>query len=279
VQKQDFSDFEVIVIDDGSTDQTEDIVKEFTNDVRFYYQRQVNAERGAARNSGAALSKGLFLNFFDSDDVMYPNHLSSASDFIKNHADTKFFHTGYSIVNEAGKVLTEEMGVVNDPENRLIATNYLGCNSVFVRRDLFMQNQFNPDRRLASSEDWELWLRLISREPLERCSKITLQMSDHPGRSLLTISPERIVERDMVLLSSLLSDSMFTKKFKNKLSLFKADRFTFFALVFSIAKGKQMAALHYLIMALLCTPGVLTRKRFWASLRHAVRAILLDFFK
>ena len=75
LQVQDYDNYEIIVVDDGSTDHTEEIVKGVL-DHRTTYVKKANAERAAARNFGARRAKGAYVNFFDSDDLALPNHLS-----------------------------------------------------------------------------------------------------------------------------------------------------------------------------------------------------------
>jgi glycosyltransferase involved in cell wall biosynthesis len=263
------SNFELIIVDDGSTDDTKEIVSKFLGDSRLQYVQQPNSERAAARNHGYRVSTGHNMNFLDSDDVMLPFHLQRAKEFIRANSDVDFFHTCYEVVNESGSLLFQELG---EPEsnisNRLIETNYLTCNSVFVSRHFFGENLFNEDRDLSSSEDWELWLRLISRKQLARCEHVTFQMLDHSERSLYTISLDNIVKRDTKLLKYLLQDSMFTMKFAGSLAIFEADRYTFFALLYSLRGDGKREALHYLKRAFLATPGVMYRRRFWAALKH-----------
>ncbi len=268
---QEEKDFEVFVVDDGSTDDTKTVVEQYLSDKRLHYLYQENQERAAARNAGALAAKGRYLNFFDSDDEMYKNHLSTARGFITKNTDAVFFHTQYHVCNEDGAIVNEELGVQEEQAAaRLIVTNYLGCNSVFVERSFFLDNSFNADRRLASSEDWELWLRLISRQPLFRCEVVTLKMRNHAGRSIFTITPDRIIERDTVMLDYLLADDPFSIKFKKDLKQFEADRYTFFALVLSITTGRRSETFHYLLKSLSVTPVVLLRKRFWAASRHFI---------
>lgn len=275
ILNQEESNFEVIIIDDGSTDNTKSVVEAFLTDKRLRYFYQENQERAAARNAGADLAKGKYLNFFDSDDEMYKHNLSTAYEFVSKNSDVFFFHTQYDVCNEEGDVVNKELGVhMEQAAARLIVTNYLGCNSVFVERNFFLINRFNPDRRLASSEDWELWLRLISRKPLYRCEVITLKMLNHGGRSLFTITPDRIIERDTVMLNYLLADNPFITKFRNVLKIFEADRYTFFALVLSVTKERRSETLRYLLKSLRATPKVLFRKRFWASGRHFIVSLI-----
>lgn len=262
MQAQRYTNFEMVLVNDGSTDNTEKVILQFT-DPRIRLITIPNSERGAARNAGAAIARGKYLNFFDSDDVMFDLHLQAAVDFIEEKQSPYWFHTCYEVRNEANNLLSTEKGTPTSPEKRLIVTNYLGCDSVFVQRGFFLQNRFNEDRTMASSEDWELWLRLISRKPLITCPVVTLKMIHHSTRSLLTISADTIIRRDTAMTIALMQDLAFMEKFRNDLSLFLADRYTFFALSLILEK-RRIETCRWLIKAFFASPVVATRKRFWA---------------
>jgi len=272
VLQQRFKDFELILVNDGSTDSTESLIQTF-KDPRIHYIKIANSERGAARNVGAEMARGLYFNFFDSDDIMLDNHLETASTFIKNHHSPSWFHVGYEVRDEQGKLLLTEVGTRIKPEIRLIESNYLGCNSIFIERDLFLSSKFNANRKLASSEDWELWLRLISENELMTCSEVTFQMLHHPNRSILTIPVDRVVERDTFMLQELFRNESFVNKFKNRLPLFEADRYTFFALCLILA-SRRKEAIDYLWKSINKTPSVFARKRFWACIKLLISTTL-----
>jgi len=87
------------------------------------------------------------------------------------------------------KLLIQETDTKKNPASKLLTTNFLGCNSVFLEKNLFLETKFNPNRTLASSEDWELWLRVITGKELVGC-ETTFRMLHHANRSLLTITPD-----------------------------------------------------------------------------------------
>src|SRR3954471_10555327 len=76
VRGQTFQDFEIVVVDDGSTDNPQAVIENFA-DPRIRFVRQANGGGGAARNRGIDEAKGLFTAFLDSDDVFLPHHLDS----------------------------------------------------------------------------------------------------------------------------------------------------------------------------------------------------------
>jgi glycosyltransferase involved in cell wall biosynthesis len=77
VHTQEFIDFEVLIIDDGSKDNTAEVVQSFIADARFQYLPKPNEERGVARNYGLARARGEYVLFLDSDDRLHSNHLST----------------------------------------------------------------------------------------------------------------------------------------------------------------------------------------------------------
>jgi glycosyltransferase involved in cell wall biosynthesis len=272
VLDQHFGNFELIIVNDGSTDNSEEKVKTFS-DPRIRYLGIKNSERGAARNRGAEIARGLYLNFFDSDDILYKHHLQTAYTFIQDNKSPSWFHVGYDIRDEHDKLITREIGVPYNPEKKLIVTNYLACNSVFIHRELFLENRFKENRKLSTSEDWELWLRIISRVNLLACREVTFKLIQHNNRSLYDISPDRVIERDSFMLAELMRDDYFVKKFKTDLSLFEADRYTFFALTLILEK-RRVETILYLLKSFIATPRVIVRKRFWACIKLLMLSLL-----
>ena len=92
ILQQEDADFELIVVDDGSHDNTEEVVARL-RDPRIRYFRKANGERGAARNYGTRQTRGRYLNFFDSDDEMHPNHPRIVREFVAVTGEVEVLHT------------------------------------------------------------------------------------------------------------------------------------------------------------------------------------------
>lgn len=259
--------FEIIVVDDGSTDNTESVVKNL-EDSRLAYVRKTNGERGAARNYGARLAKGQYINFFDSDDVAYTNHLQEANRAAQNLLRPEVFHLGYDVKDAEGKLIRQVDDLSERVNDRLIDGNHLSCNGVFLRKDICDQFPFSENRMLSGSEDYELWLRLASRFPVWGIPVITSTVINHEFRSVLRINLNGFLTRIGLLRENLLKDSTFVTYYGHQLSKFHAYLEIYIALHLAMAGYPKRMVMKHLASAVLCRPKVLLTRRFLAALKN-----------
>ncbi|MBK9320742.1 MAG: glycosyltransferase family 2 protein [Bacteroidetes bacterium] len=116
VVNQNYKNFEVIIVDDGSTDTTHEVIATVT-DPRVRYVRIRNSERGAARNVGVKLAKGDYVTFLDSDDQLYFDYLMKASESLVKFNFPVFFHQAYEVRN----YLREKVRFVHDFNSKIFA--------------------------------------------------------------------------------------------------------------------------------------------------------------
>jgi glycosyltransferase involved in cell wall biosynthesis len=263
-------DFELVLVDDGSRDNTLAVAKELAaGDARIRVFSQINSERGAARNHGLHQARGRYVNYFDCDDEMYPRHLQAIREYMAVQGEVEVLHTGYEIIAEDGRVLAQVKDFGGQLTNEaLLHDNFLACNTVFVRRDVALANPFVEDRRLSSAEDWELWLRLASQYPFHSISECTFCLREHDGRSLNTIAPETVRVRDELFAQLIVANQDFARRYPGKVPYFVANRYTFITLTLALAKNRRFDTLRYLYRALRADPSVLWRRRFLASIKH-----------
>lgn len=173
---QTYCDIEIIVIDDGSTDNTPTILNQYKEQITVC--RQDNSGVGAARNQGAKIAQGEFLAFIDADDLWEPDktriQLFEIGDAALSYTDRINFGTlgQLSAVKSDASILRD--GSIF--ESLLREGNFITLSSVIVSKSIFDSiGGFNECLSLSGVEDWHLWLRLTkshkvkaTREPLVR---------------------------------------------------------------------------------------------------------------
>lgn len=187
VQTQNFADFEVLIVDDGSRDATAEVVRPFLADARFQYLPKVNAERGAARNYGLDRAAGEYVIFLDSDDLFHPEHLATLHAAITSRQlRPNFIATKYDF-DRAGKRRPSDLAPL--PAGPLqfeafLQGNALACN-ICVRRQNPHLFRFEEDRRYAAIEDWMFLLENTQYgDAVQLVDALTLTMNDHDQRSM-----------------------------------------------------------------------------------------------
>lgn len=166
VLAQSFSDWELIIVDDGSTDNTKDVVAQYS-DSRITYIFQQNAERSAARNKGIAHSVGEYVLFLDSDDYYLSNFLADLNLEIRknNNKPCLYFHN--ALIESNGKQRQFAEPLPNGEKNilKFLFDNFrvIGVCQAATARCFFAENMF--DTRFSLWEDTHLFFRLLAQYP------------------------------------------------------------------------------------------------------------------
>lgn len=159
VLNQTFQDFEILVIDDGSTDDTKETLKKYKNQVTYIYQE--NAGVAAARNNGINRAQGEYIAFLDADDYWVPTKLEKQIAALEN-SDCKVCYSAFTIGDKDLHPITvnhsKRLGKTLD-DLLLHGGNVVGTPStVMVEADLQKRELF--DLNLSHGADWEMWIRL-----------------------------------------------------------------------------------------------------------------------
>lgn len=160
VLAQTYSDYEIIVVDDGSTDDTAAVLRPYRDRINYIWQE--NKKLPAARNAGIAASSGAYLAFLDSDDQFLPDKLTVQTRCLDERPDVGLVASGYQYVDEAGHLLAEDKPWLGRPAITLESILFGGLapvHAVLLRRDWFEQVG-GFDEQFAYCEDMDLWYRL-----------------------------------------------------------------------------------------------------------------------
>lgn len=166
VLKQTFSDFEVLIIDDGSTDYIQTWVAQNVTEPRIRLIAQANQGLSAARNTGIANAQGEYVAFLDADDLWESTKLEKQVHHLDNNSAVGVVYNWIGVIDAEGKPTGRVWGgnIEGDVLTEILQRNIIDCPSVLVRRKCF-EDVGVFDRTLRSVEDWDMWIRIASRYP------------------------------------------------------------------------------------------------------------------
>lgn len=259
VLAQTHREVQIIVADDGSTDDTASVVSSFGDKVKYLFQD--NLERGAARNYGIRNSAGEYVAFLDSDDLWLPDHLQTC---LKTCESTGAVYSGSYLIDEAGKTIGKlsASSFGSDPLREIVAGySSRGCNSssCLIKKSMFgTAGNFSEKRELSGSEDWEMWVRLASCGSMEFTGKYTAKVRSHAGKS--SIDPARMANSmkmalDMAFENGKLAPRIMDLKGKAYSSLYAVSAVNYYA------AGRMEEARRYLALALRNRPSAIFENR------------------
>lgn len=161
VLTQTYSGFEHIIVDDGSSDNTAEVVRTFTDPrIKYFYQK--NSGQSSARNAAIAAAKGKYIALLDADDIFYPEKLAEQVAYMEAHYDCDFCYCKiHHFYHETPRdryyfAMEHPSGFLFD---KLIVSNFINPLSVMVRREVFEKyGAFEPKFRWADEQ--YLWLKL-----------------------------------------------------------------------------------------------------------------------
>lgn len=191
VLAQTYSDVEIIVVDDGSTDDTRRVAAGFGDAVHYVYQ--ANRGLSAARNTGIVRASGDYIGLLDADDLYEPQFLRTLTSILDSEPSTAAAYCEFRFVDAAQRPLFQSGSTPVQSEqlfNTLLDGNFLAAHCLLVRRASY--EDFGVfDESLSACEDWDMWLRLAKGtsvrgvDSILACYRLTNNsMSDDPARML-----------------------------------------------------------------------------------------------
>jgi glycosyltransferase involved in cell wall biosynthesis len=246
---QSHTHIEVLVIDDGSTDNSARIAKSYKNEVRLIYLHKENSGLSSARNLGIQRSSGPYIALLDADDRWEPHKLSRQIETFQTAPSCGMVFTDYSTFDSQGlrdtrRNVDHHTGIV-EYSQLLSRSNFIYPSTVLIRRSVF-DVCGNFDESLRSIEDYDMWLRIAQkfevrgvREPLT-----TIRIHEHNMSGNLPVMLKyetKVVKKHRQNLSWLAYNRRIAKAY-----FLNADR--------SIHQEHRLQALYFFILGLIRYP-------------------------
>jgi len=228
VLNQDYSNFELFVCDDGSTDGTEEMIKSI-KDERLTYLKQENKGCAAARNLGIRNAKGELIAFLDDDDAWLPDHLKYIAEFFDLYPEAAMGYTQNDVRlpdgSESEPIKYKKEVIPHDEKKEgfwlykdIVFDKYLFSESdmnapscTAIRKKVFDEiGLLNEDLRV--NQDHELFLRISNRFKIGVIRKVTVQYLVHQGRISTIIQRKKLLNNRIIIYNSIKENCTLNEK-------------------------------------------------------------------
>ena len=182
VLKQSFSNFEIIIIDDGSTDDTKEVIKKIKdNRVKYIYQK--NSERSVARNKGIINAAGEWICFLDSDDEYESDHLQNFFEEISKDSNPKLYFSEQKVKEvDCGSIIIQKTKYNKCNAPLFFAQESVVPGRVCIHREILKKHKF--DEEIVIVEDADLWFRISCYFQVKYINKSSFIYNLHEDNSI-----------------------------------------------------------------------------------------------
>ena len=242
---QTFGDYEVIVINDGSTDGSEPEVLQF-DDVRLKYHKTENRGVSQARNTGIEMADGKFVAFLDADDHWLPDHLETIYNLHIDFPEAGIIATNYKFIYPNGKTMNTNFGSLG-PDFRGIVDNVFRhslynrlfwTSCVAVKKEAFEKTgTFDTSITLGAGEDTDMWIRIALKYPAAFTTKVTAHYNLGGSNR---ISHSHTLKRSFAKFDKFSKEEAANPHLKKYLDLYRAV----YALAHKMAGDKEAAQFY-----------------------------------
>ncbi len=212
---QTYTNYEVLVVDNCSTDTTREILQPLIDAQKIrYICNEKNYERAYSRNVGMANASGDFLTLLDSDDFMYATCLQDALQFIHDNPALQVFHNKFEVVNNQRQVIYKTPFVPLKNQYRALSSgNFMSAIGGFISKEIYTQFRFNLDPEMIGAEDYEFWFQIFARYKAGRIEKVNCAIREHPARSVHDDAYSRLEYQCNTMVELIKKDPVLNKKF------------------------------------------------------------------
>ena len=218
---QTYTDYEIIVVDDGSTDGTAELLKALVERDAIRYEQQAQSGVSAARNRGIAMARGEYVAFLDSDDLWLPDKLSKQVALFEAMPELGFVHCHFAKFNDQTGA---ELGVRDTsryrgqiyPEMLLQWDTLMATPCMLMRKDV-LDEVGGYDELMRWGEDLDLWRRIAQRYPVDLVDEVLVRVRVHAA-SASALKARAVDDFQRYLAKALADDPGLAPSFRRRAS-------------------------------------------------------------
>lgn len=172
---------EIIVVDDCSDDDTEEVITKIDNPLIHYYRLSENKGAGGARNYGVRMASGEYIAFLDSDDCWTPDKIEKQMNYFEQHPEVGLVYSRYVFHSRVGidRLVPEEENhnkLEGNILGNLLLQNTIGAPTVIMRRTVF-EEVSGFDENMRSLEDWDFAIKVAKKYPIGYVPNVLLEVT------------------------------------------------------------------------------------------------------
>ncbi len=284
VLAQTFTDFEIVIVNDGSTDNSFEIVSQYSDDrIRLYNQENKGVSK--TRNAGIEYSKSELIAFLDADDYWHPNHLEELYQLYIDFPNCGLYANRYFMkISEENTIKTTYIQAVYDnfrgilPDYFLASMQYrVGLTSAVAIPKKMVQGNFSFNPELNGQEDLELFTKIAIHKPVAITNKYTVEYNFAIENQLSKI---QFIQKKIIKFDQFSADENKNKSLKKFLDLYRLEYALQFRIIGDIKESKFYlkditTKIPFKTRVLLVTPSYILR--LLIKIKHALKKRGIDF--
>lgn len=212
ILSQTFNDFELIIVDDESTDSTDEVVKSYKDKRIRYFKHQHHGIIAANRNYGIRRAKGKYIAFCDDDDLWFPQKLEKQVQELEKDSQIGLVcnnEIGFDDKGDHGELIKTKLTDQDFTFESLIAVNRVSTSTVLVRKAVLNDvGMMDESPELVAVEDYELWLRIAKKYRVKYIDMPLGKYRTHPGG--YRRGPVKALEGDRLIYKKLLDKGVLS---------------------------------------------------------------------
>jgi len=270
VLNQTEASWELVVVDDASTDETEVVVADYDDDRIKYIRHDDNRHVAAARNTGIMHAQGRYICFLDSDDEYLPRHLSVLHNAIvcQNEPHALFYTLSF---RENGETRFKQSPPTCTDETPILIGDNPDTPAICIRAEILKKYKFNEDLKIH--EDAELWGRIARKHPvhpiLEHTVVVHLEGDDRVSRYSLRDLREHLKTYKLIWKDRANRVHVPRDAWSSKMYFTYSDMSSHY-----FYKGKITTAIYYMVRGVGVRPSIMLESHFWQTIFSVLKKIM-----